>query len=94
MVRSINRALKLSLKVFNPNEVLLTLLHEVEYMVNSRPLTHISDDPNQPEAITSCFFDLKAFNQFYEGNKIRSKKQGRFLQALALLYWKQRLREC
>ena len=33
-------------------EVLLTVLLEVEHMVNSRPLTHVSVDPRNEEALT------------------------------------------
>ncbi|XP_026319992.1 uncharacterized protein LOC113230328 [Hyposmocoma kahamanoa] len=43
---------------YESNETLITLLAEAEYTVNSRPLTHVSVDPCEAEAITSNHFLL------------------------------------
>ncbi|GBP77481.1 hypothetical protein EVAR_56092_1 [Eumeta japonica] len=41
----------------NPTEeVLNTLLAEVEYTVNNRPLTYVTTDPEAPEALTPNHF--------------------------------------
>ena len=34
------------------DEQLLTLIAEVEKILNDRPITHVSDDPNDPPALT------------------------------------------
>jgi hypothetical protein len=40
-----------------PNhEVLTTVFAEVEYIINSRPLTHVSDDHNDPLSLTPNHF--------------------------------------
>ncbi|XP_074030559.1 uncharacterized protein [Leptinotarsa decemlineata] len=91
MIRSIKTALKISLKSINPKEeVLVTLMSEIEYIINSRPLTHISVDPNEPEAITPNHFlllrpgDVRSFGNV----ELSSRKQWRIAQALADTYWK------
>lgn len=54
MIRSAKTALKITLKCANPKEkVLMTLLLEIEYILNSRPLIYIFIDPSEPEAIIS-----------------------------------------
>ncbi|XP_074038934.1 uncharacterized protein [Leptinotarsa decemlineata] len=96
IVRSIKTALKVSLKEVNPKEeVLLTLPYKARYMVNSRPLAHISVDPSDPEAITpNQFWLLRPGGvQSYEGCPIKSRKQWRFSQALADIYWKRWVKE-
>ncbi|XP_028165136.1 uncharacterized protein LOC114356249 [Ostrinia furnacalis] len=57
LVRSVKSALKVTLRERNPREeVLMTLLSEVEAILNSRPLTHIAPDPDYPEALTPNHF--------------------------------------
>ena len=59
LVRSVKTALSATLHQRAPKEeVLLTLLVEAEHVVNSRPLTHVSVDPNDPEALTPNHFLL------------------------------------
>lgn len=57
MVRTVKTALKVVLKERAPHEdTLSTLMTEVEALVNSRPITHVSTDPNYPEALTPNHF--------------------------------------
>lgn len=57
LVRSVKTALAATLNERSPKEeVLHTLLLEVEHVVNSRPLTEISLDPDAEEALTSNHF--------------------------------------
>ncbi|XP_048485725.1 uncharacterized protein LOC125490479 [Plutella xylostella] len=59
LVRSVKTALKAVLdQQFPKEELLQTLLAEVEHSINSRPLTHVSVDPRDPEALTPNHFLL------------------------------------
>lgn len=98
LVRSIKTSLKTVLKSVNPKEeVLQTLLLEIEYTINSRPLTHVSIDPNDCEAITPNHFLLLRSNntrivEETPSEKI-SKKHWRFAEYLANSYWKRWITE-
>ncbi|XP_072933031.1 uncharacterized protein [Epargyreus clarus] len=57
LVRSVKTALSTTLNEKSPKEeVLQTLLVEAEYCVNARPLTHVSVDPADSEALTPNHF--------------------------------------
>lgn len=57
LIRSVKKALAVTLKCqAPPEEVLCTLLAEAEHLINSRPLTVTSNDPNDPEALTPNHF--------------------------------------
>ncbi|XP_037297042.1 uncharacterized protein LOC119190090 [Manduca sexta] len=59
LVRSVKTALTVVLREKHPREeTLSTLLAEVENTVNSRPLTHVSVSPEDPEALTPNHFLL------------------------------------
>ena len=57
LIRSVKSALYSVLKKqVVTDEVLYTLLTEIEHSVNSRPLTHVSTDPGDNEALTPNHF--------------------------------------
>ncbi|XP_047998127.1 uncharacterized protein LOC125235573 [Leguminivora glycinivorella] len=57
MVRTFKSSLRAVLKERAPRpETLSTLMAEVEALVNSRPITYVSVDPNYPEALTPNHF--------------------------------------
>ncbi|XP_044755112.1 uncharacterized protein LOC123314064 [Coccinella septempunctata] len=57
MVRSVKTALRVTLREKAPTEeVLRTLLTEAEFSINARPLTHVSVNPADPEALTPNHF--------------------------------------
>lgn len=57
LVRSVKVALAVTLKTKTPtDEVLLTLLTEIEHIINSRPLFESSIDPDEEEALTPNHF--------------------------------------
>lgn len=59
LVRSVKTALSTTLHTKAPNEeILITLLAEAEQTVNARPLTHVSVDPQDEEALTPNHFLL------------------------------------
>ncbi|GBP12683.1 hypothetical protein EVAR_10327_1 [Eumeta japonica] len=89
LVRSIKVALSATLHTRAPrDEILHTLLLEVEFVVNSRPLTHISVLPSDPTALTPNHFLLgSAAGRWQPGHfntsEECSRKQWRASQALA-----------
>ncbi|GBP02045.1 hypothetical protein EVAR_88436_1 [Eumeta japonica] len=57
LIRSVKNSLNTVLLTKNPTEeVLNTLLAEVEYTVNNRPLTYVTTDPEAPESLTPNHF--------------------------------------
>ncbi|CAK1583274.1 unnamed protein product [Parnassius mnemosyne] len=93
MVRSVKTALIATLHERHPTEeVLTTLLVEVEYTVNSRPLTHVSVSPEHPEALTPNHFLLGGpgrvpqLGTFTERDAL-SRSSWRAAQRLADTFW-------
>lgn len=93
MVRSVKTALTATLHERHPSEeVLTTLLAEVEYTVNSRPLTHVSVSQEDPEALTPNHFLLGGpgrvpqLGTFTEQDTI-SRSSWRAAQRLADVFW-------
>lgn len=71
MVRSVKTALAAVLGERSPpEEVLHTLITEVEHTLNSRPLTHLSAEPGEEEALTP--------NHFLIGRSCGAAVLGRF----------------
>jgi len=57
LVKAVKVALHSTLKERSPREeILQTLFTEAEFIVNSRPLTHVAVDPNDPESLTPNHF--------------------------------------
>ena len=99
LVREIKTALRVILKEQAPREeVLITVLTEAEHSVNSRPLTHVSLDPRDNEALTPNHFLIgtssAAINLGNPNPKtICHRKQWRIAQQFADAFWKRWLRE-
>ncbi|XP_049880427.1 uncharacterized protein LOC126376924 [Pectinophora gossypiella] len=96
MVRSVKVALGAVLKEkAPPEEVLQTLLTEVEFSVNARPLTHVSVDPNDPEALTPNHFLLGGSMGLPTTGPCdeADRRAWRASQALADHFWQRWLKE-
>ncbi|PFX34669.1 hypothetical protein AWC38_SpisGene505 [Stylophora pistillata] len=96
MVKQVKRAMK---TVINdqvlPEKTLHTVLVETEAIVNSRPLTPVSDDPNDFEALTPNNFLIGRASPNsppgrFEEREINSRKRWRMVQALADMIWRSR----
>ena len=76
---------------------LRTLLAEVESIVNNRPITAVSDDPDDCSALTPNHFLLQRATQLPPGVFVNedqfSRKRWRKVQFLADHYWKRWIRE-
>ena len=97
LIRSVKTSLAVVLKK-PKEEVLITALAEIEHSVNSRPLTHISPDPRDDEALTPNHFligsssgesDVGRLNF----NNLCTKKQWKLAQAYTEMFWRRWLRE-
>ena len=80
------------------DEVLSTVLTEVEFLLNGRPLTHVSMDPKDPEPITPNHFIhggrlLNIPPGVFEKDEITGRKRWRASQAMVNEIWKRWLRE-
>ena len=99
LVRTIRRLLKTSLKEqVVSDEGFRTFLCEVEGIVNARPITTISDDKNDPDALTPNDLLLARSNQsllpgVFKKEDVYSKRRWRQTQYLADIFWKRLTRE-
>lgn len=99
MIRTVKSSLKVVLKSRAPHpDTLSTLLAEVEALVNSRPITHVSSDPNYPEALTPNHFLIGTSStspQFgrYDDFDLCLRKRWRVAQRLADMFWARWLKE-
>jgi hypothetical protein len=99
MVQSVKKALYAVLKEKAPrDEVLHTLIVEAEHIVNSRPLTFVSSDPDDPEAITPNHFLIgrSSNNQspgVFDEADLCLRRQWRISQRLTDHFWKRWIRE-
>ncbi|XP_039762487.1 uncharacterized protein LOC120635535 [Pararge aegeria] len=97
--RSVKTSLKTILKARVPREeVLITLMAEVEQIVNSRPLTHVSVEPATTEAITPNHFLLGTSSNLpllgaFDDSDLFLKKQWRISQLLADQFWRRWVKE-
>lgn len=96
LVRSVKVALTATLSERAPKEeVLRTLLAEAEHTVNARPLTHVSVDPNDPEALTPNHFLLGSSAGLPHTGPCEEadRRTWRATQALADRFWRRWVRE-
>ncbi|XP_063838164.1 uncharacterized protein LOC135087291 [Ostrinia nubilalis] len=99
MVRSVKTSLMTVLKEKSPpEEVLHTLLLEVEHIVNSRPLTHISMDPEDEESLTPNHFLIgrscgAMAPGVFEDHDLIGKANWRTAQRLTDHFWQRWLKE-
>ncbi|XP_044174392.1 uncharacterized protein LOC122958023 [Acropora millepora] len=99
LVKSAKKALKITLNGQLVNdETLLTLMAEVESLLNSRPLTHVSVDPKDLEAITPNHFLIGRNSpnippDVFDERDLNSRKRWRQAQTLTDHFWRRWLRE-
>lgn len=99
LVKSAKKALKITLNGQLVNdETLLTLMAEAESLLNSRPLTHVSVDPQDLEAITPNHFLLGRNSPnvppvVFDERDLNSRKRWRQAQTLTDHFWRRWLRE-
>lgn len=99
LVKSPKKALKITLNGQLVNdETLLTLTAEVESLLNSRPLTHVSVDPQDLEAITPNHFLIGRNSpnvppDVFDERDLNSKKRWRQAQTVTDHFWRRWLRE-
>ncbi|XP_065193035.1 uncharacterized protein LOC135824232 [Sycon ciliatum] len=98
LVGSIKTALHAILKECHPKEeTLLTALAEAEALVNSRPLTHVSLDAADDEALTPNHFLIGSSCAILQGiaqaGDVSLRRQWRVAQALADMFWRRWVRE-
>nr|XP_012148430.1 PREDICTED: uncharacterized protein LOC105663531 [Megachile rotundata] len=99
LIRSVKTALNVILREQAPSkEVLSTLFAEAEHSVNSRPLTHVSLDPCDKEALTPNHFLIGSSSGEiqlgrYDLQNVCLRRQWRTAQSFAEAFWKRWLRE-
>ena len=95
--RRIMRALNAGRRRNPTDEDLLTLFKEIEYIINSHPLTSCSDDPRDMNAIspmtilTGALDPAVPFDRFYKADEL--KASWRYSQAVADRFWESYLRD-
>lgn len=96
MIRTVKNALKTVLTSKYPKEeVLMTLLAEVEYTVNARPLTHVPVTRDDPEALTPNHFLLGSSQGLPTLGPCEpaDRRHWRAAQGLADEYWRRWIKE-
>ena len=99
LVQSAKRALKVVAgKQCVSDETLLTFMAEVESLLNGRPLTHVSVDPRDEEALTPNHFLLGRANpnlpqDVVNDRDLCSRKRWKHAQVMTNHFWKRWLRE-
>ncbi|XP_044745195.1 uncharacterized protein LOC123307057 [Coccinella septempunctata] len=96
MVRSVKTALRVTLREKAPTEeVLRTLLTEAEFSINARPLTHVSVNPADPEALTPNHFLIGSSTGMPATGPCdeADRRTWRASMALADHFWKRWVRE-
>ena len=98
-IRSVRKILRALLgQQFVSDEILRTLMSEVEGILNSRPLTPVSSDPKDLDPLTPNHLLLLRANPnlppgVFNKDEIHSKRRWRQVQYMADVFWKRWLRE-
>lgn len=99
LVRSVKSILLVTLKQRNPpEEVLQTLFCEAEHIVNSRPLTEVSIDPEEMEALTPNHFLLGTSSNIqatgiFDDRDLDLRKQWKISQRFVDQFWERFVKE-
>ena len=99
LIKSVKSALSTVLKDQAPTEeVLHTLMCQIEHSVNSRPLTHVSVDPSDSESLTPNHFLIGTSSGevklgCHDKPELCTKKQWRTAEAFTNAFWRRWLRE-
>ncbi|XP_041974007.1 uncharacterized protein LOC121729533 [Aricia agestis] len=99
LVRSVKESLRVTLHEQHPSdETLYTLLVEAENIINSRPLTYVSVDPEEPEALTPNHILLGSGCHVpapgrFEEEKTSARQLWKRAQHLADVFWRRWVRE-
>ena len=88
----VSLTLEFSNKIIFTDEVLLTLICEIENILNSRPLTSVSTDPNDCEALTPNHL-LRLYSGvtfppgLFDANDVHHRRRWRQIQHMAEVFW-------
>ena len=97
LIRSVKVALNATMKEHIPKEeTLITLLTEVEFIINSRPLTHVSVDPKDPECLTPNHFLImgdSVLPSWSCNDEFHVRMQWRRVQQRADVFWRRWVKE-
>ena len=99
MVRSVKTTLKVVVgRQTLTDEVLTTVFAETEHMINSRPITHVSSEPTDPEALTPNHFLLGGASRHLAPGLVRerdmcSRRRWKQAQAVAEHVWRRWTKE-
>ena len=74
---------------------LSTFITEIESVLNSRPLTSVTDDPNDYNVLTPSHFILgrQSLPFTLNGDKIVNRARWRAVKALSNMFWKRFIQE-
>ncbi|VDI41614.1 Hypothetical predicted protein [Mytilus galloprovincialis] len=83
---------------FLNDEQLLTLMAEVEKKLNDRPITPVSDDPNDPSVLTPNMLLLMKSNScipdgIFKKTDIYARRWWKQVQYLVNVFWRRWIRE-
>ena len=98
-IRSVRRILRALLQEQSiDDEGLVTLMCEVESILNSRPITFVSDDPADPEPLTPNHLLLLKCDSpmppgVFQKEDVFSRRRWRQIQYLSDIFWKRWSRE-
>ena len=99
-IRSVRRILRALLQEQSiDDEGLVTLMCEVESILNSRPITFVLDDPADPEPFTPNHLLLLKCDSpmppgVFQKEDVFSRRRWRQIQYLSDIFWKRCSREC